>query len=90
MWRVKIQKIGKGMHSSEVVVGVATADGGREDLIVDQRSLMNNMMLVGSVARKKNQILIELPQESLRGLWRVWVDKSLVKAAGGFRPIPAR
>jgi hypothetical protein len=81
MLRVKVQKIRNGMHPSEIVVAVALADGGKEEIVVDQRSVKNNSLRVGyPVASKRDRVLIELPRESTRGLWRVWVsDKSVVR-----------
>lgn len=45
MARIRVQEAGKGMHPSEVVVSVRTADGGGEKLIVDRRSVKNGTLL---------------------------------------------
>jgi len=72
--RVKVQIAGEGLHPSEVVVQVATAEGA-EKLVVDKRSLGNdNTLSVGApLGRKGDLWLVELPRETMRGSWRVWV-----------------
>lgn len=75
--RVKVREISEGMHPSEVVVQVKTADGA-ENLFVDRRSIdANGTLSVGfPVGRKGRLWAIELPQETMRGFWRVWVKAS--------------
>jgi hypothetical protein len=75
MARVKVQEVGKGMHPSEVVVMVRTADGGQEQLIVDERSLQDGTLQVGfPVGSEPGKYLVELPRETERGSWRIWVS----------------
>jgi hypothetical protein len=75
MLRVKVEQVREGQHPSEVVVSVTTADGGREELIVDRRSLHDGTLEVGyPVGRDRDRVLVELPRETLRGVWRVWVS----------------
>jgi hypothetical protein len=75
MPRVKIERVRDGQHPSEVVVAVRTADGRTEKLIVDERSIRNEAIEVGyPVGRDENRLLVELPRESVRGLWRVWIE----------------
>ena len=77
MPHVRIEQVGKGQHPSEVVVAVHTADGGTEKLIVDRRSIRDNMLDVGyPVGEDKDRWFIELPRESLRGIWRVWIARN--------------
>jgi len=79
MPRLKIERIREGQHPSEVVVAVRTADGGKEKLVVDQRSIRNESLDVGyPVGEDHDRLLVELPRESLRGLWRVWVNRDSV------------
>jgi hypothetical protein len=76
MLRLKVERIREGQHPSELVVAVTTADGQREELIVDQRSLTGDTIEIGyPVGSEKNRLLVELPRETLRGLWRVWVGQ---------------
>lgn len=83
MPQVRIERVGEGQHPSEVMVAVRTADGGTEKLIVDQRSIRNGALDVGyPVGEDNGRLLIELPRESVRGFWRVWVNPdSIVEAA---------
>lgn len=77
MYRVKARTVGDGQHPSEVVVSVNTADGKQEELIVDRRSLEEGWLRVGYPIRSQaGNFLIELPRETMRGSWRVWVQKN--------------
>ncbi len=76
MYRVKVQTVGAGQHPSEALVSVTTADGKKEELIVDKRSLERGSLRVGYPLREHNNAyLIELPRETMRGTWRIWVKK---------------
>jgi hypothetical protein len=80
MYRVKVRTVGVGQHPSEAVVSVTTADGKDEQLIVDKRSLElregEESIRVGYPLRQDaDRFLIELPRETMRGTWRVWVKK---------------
>ena len=76
MW-IRIQELGSGQHPSEVVVGVTTADGVVERVIVDRRSLDNGALEVGyPVGSDDKRLLVELPRETMRGQWRVWLPRS--------------
>jgi hypothetical protein len=83
MYRVKVRTVGDGQHPSEAVVSVNTADGKQEELIVDRRSLERGGWLrVGYPLRSQaGQFLIELPRETMRGSWRVWVREKEVERA---------
>jgi hypothetical protein len=76
MPQVKIERLRGGQHPSEVIVSVRTADGGTEKLIVDERSIRDEAIEVGyPVGQDDNRLLVELPRESLRGLWRIWIER---------------
>ncbi len=76
--RVKIEEIGAGQHPSEKVVKIETNDG-PEQLVVDQRSIENQTLDVGyPVGQHNGHFLVELPRETFRGAWRVWVDRAIV------------
>ena len=82
MYRVKVRTVGVGQHPSETVVAVTTADGKQEELIVDKRSLEGGYLQVGYPLRSQaGQFLIELPRETMRGTWRVWVREGELKRA---------
>lgn len=85
MLRVRVKRLREGLHPNEVVVGVTTADGSTEELVVHRRSIReDDTILIGyPVGRDdKNNLLIELPRETMRGASRVKVDSnSLIREA---------
>jgi hypothetical protein len=79
MSRVRVREVGQGLHPSEVVVEVVTADGTSERLVVDRRSLRDDTLGVGyPLAKERDRLLIELPRETTEGLWRVWVGQDKI------------
>jgi hypothetical protein len=77
--RVKVDEVGKGLHSSEVVVQIQTAEGEPQRLVVDRRSIVNGTIEIGYPVRRDNgYYLIELPRETIGGSWRVWVSKDVL------------
>ncbi len=79
MLRIKVRRLRQGQHPSEVVVELETLDSGKEELIVDGRSLSDDSIEIGyPVGGKKGQLLVELPSETLSGRWRVWVSEKAV------------
>lgn len=83
MARLKVRTIGEGQHPSEAVVAVTTSGGDVEKLIVDRRSIEGNTLKIGYPisSRGPDEILVELPRETLRGIWRVWVKRSELEEA---------
>jgi hypothetical protein len=83
MMRVKVTEVGRGLHPSEAVVAIKTADGPTERLVVSRRSIENGAIQVGwPLGEKDNRVLIELPRETQTGAWRVWVYRDqLIDAA---------
>ena len=76
--RVKVEEIGTGQHPSEKVVKIETTEG-PESLIVDERSIEHQSLDVGfPVGRHNGHLLVELPRETFRGAWRVWIDQKIV------------
>jgi hypothetical protein len=79
MMRLKVEKIGEGLHPSEMVVSVQTRTG-PEKMIVDPKVIgPDSTVAIGwPVAKDNSFLLVELPRETLQGSWRVWVaDKEL-------------
>lgn len=74
--RLKVEPVGTGLHPSEVVVTVRTADGGIERIVISRRSMANNMVEVGTIAEQADRFLVELPRETQSGAWRIWVPKT--------------
>jgi hypothetical protein len=61
----------------EKVVTIRTASGS-EELIVHTSQISSNGIEVGLIAQSGDEVLVELPRETLLGHWRVWVPKSAV------------
>lgn len=80
MMKVKVQEVGKGLHPSEVVVGVRT-NSGLERLVVNKRAIEGGALDIGYPINEdtNNNYLVELPRETQAGSWRVWVPKDQVE-----------
>jgi hypothetical protein len=75
MMRLKVEKVGEGLHPSELVVAVPTKNG-TEELVIHPRSLNGGRLPIGwPVGSDGDYRLVELPRQTSRGSRRVWVDK---------------
>lgn len=75
---IKVTLLADGHGPFEKLIGVKTADG-VEQVIVSERILKGTAIEVGlALSQENNNILVELPRESTRGRWRVWVPYSEV------------
>lgn len=71
---VKFTHIADGPGPSESIVGVMTADGQLEEVVLSKRHIENGYLNVGApLLTRDENYLIELPRESTTGRWRVWV-----------------
>ena len=76
--KLKIREIGGGLHPSEVIVEIDTAEG-TDKLVIDSASIQGSAIEVGFPVGKRNgHFLVELPAETSRGKWRVWVAKNVL------------
>ena len=78
MSQIKIEEVEEGLHPSEVVVTIRTADGKTEEVAVDRRLVENHRLMAYPVGAQNERVLIELPRETLSGSWRVWMPKASV------------
>lgn len=81
---IMVKQLREGQHPSEVVVSVETRGGKREQLVLDRRAISSESTIeVGYPIAKdeNNHLLVELPRETIRGEWRVWVPPSIVVKA---------
>lgn len=79
--QLRVRTIGQGLYSDEVLVAVSTPDGDAE-VLLDSMSVERERIEVGNpVGRMNGHLLVELPRETTRGQWRVWVDKADVDMA---------
>ena len=74
MCRVKA-KIVKGVNQSERIAYIKTAEGVHAEVLLSAAQTGSNHVIAAEVARDNNNVLIELPQETSSGYWRVWVKK---------------
>ncbi len=85
MMRLKVEKVGEGLHPSELVVSVRTKDG-PEELVIDPRSLRHESVRIGwPVGAENGFLLVELPRQTSRGAQRVWVRKDDLVDEGQIR-----
>jgi hypothetical protein len=77
--RVRVREIGEGQHPSEKVVQINTKNG-TANLVVDGRAIKRESLDVGYPVAEHGHYLVELPQETMTGEWRVWVPKNAVEA----------
>jgi hypothetical protein len=81
MMRLKIERVGKGLHPNEAVVAIRTT-GGTERLVVPKRSIVDDTIEVGWPIRTNptdGSCMIELPRETPSGAWRVWVPRGEIE-----------
>lgn len=80
--KLRVEKVGDGPGPSEVIVSVATSTGSLEQLVIDISSLSSGFVDVGyPVGRDQQNYLVELPRETVRGAWRVWVPESELRTS---------
>jgi hypothetical protein len=76
MMRLRVEKVGQGLHPSEMVVSVRTRGGGSEELVIHPRSLKDDSLVIGwPVGTDDGFRLVELPRPTSSGARRVWVSK---------------
>ncbi len=78
---IRCYDLGPGPGPSERIVRIETFgdDGevGSEEVVVDEGFLQNSELVIRRVVeRRHNKALVELPQESATGRWRLWVKES--------------
>ena len=79
--RVRIKQLLQGPGPDEVLVGVSTASGKDEEVVVSVNAIQNDSIEVGQpIKARDNQWLIELPREAMSGRWRIWILGESVSA----------
>lgn len=80
--KLSVSTVGSGLHPSEVLVKVETR-AGDEEMIVDRTVVNDEKVEVGAIlAKEEGYTLVQLPRETMRGAWRVWVpSQSVVEGA---------
>ena len=74
--RLKVTEVDVGLHPSQVSVCIRAQDG-QHYLVINRNSLdQASTIEVGQpVGLRGEYSLVELPEESDGGVWRVWVAK---------------
>lgn len=78
MARVKVKTVMDGPGPDETIISIAIKGGGEEEVILPKSFVENNTVEVGRVGGNNDSVLIELPQESATGSWRLWVDPGML------------
>ena len=79
MMKVKVAEAGKALHPSETVVAIKTLSG-TENLVIEKQAVKDGFISIGYPIRHEAKgYLIELPNESQGGVWRVWVAHDQIK-----------
>lgn len=81
MSRIAVEQIEDGLHPSELVVTIRTADGKTEEVAVGRQSVVGRSLKAFAVRFEHERVLVELPRETLSGSWRVWMPKTSVFGA---------
>lgn len=74
--RVRIRTVMQGPGPSEAIVAIDKKEGGQEEVVVDRRLIRDDTIEVAKIGTDKESVLVELPQESASGTWRIWVDSA--------------
>ena len=69
-----------GLIPSERVARIATADGRIEEVHVSDLLIEGDTIAVAMIGARGDVVLVELPQESASGKWRIWVYRALLEA----------
>jgi hypothetical protein len=78
---LKIDGRNEGAVPSEAVVTIDTLEG-REEVIVHSSQIKGNSVEVGVIGKTDDKrVLVELPRETLKGKWRVWVKEGDLQPA---------
>ena len=80
MNRVKA-KIIRGATKSERIAYIKTAEGINAEVLLSAAQTDSDHVFAAEITRDNGNVLIELPQETSSGYWRVWVKKNQVLPA---------
>ena len=78
--RVKVRTVMDGPAPGETIIAISKKGGGEEEVILPKTFVQDDTVEVGKVGGTEESVLIELPQESASGSWRLWVDPGTLVA----------
>lgn len=74
---VRCTLIADGPGPSEAIIGIRTREGGEEEVVLSKRQVHAGLVDIGApILIEGDNVLIELPRETVSGRWRIWVDRS--------------
>lgn len=73
---LRISRSDPGMHRSERLLTIETRDGPEEVFVDDSLVIDGKLDVSHPVGQQNGHVLVELPRESMRGKWRIWVQQS--------------
>ena len=79
---VKCEEIKPGVSIYEKFVYIQTTDEDLAEVLVSERSLEDGYLHAMLVIEADDQVLVELPRETTRGFWTIWVYRRNVKFLG--------
>ena len=71
-------KVLRGVVKSERIAYIKTAEEIQAEVLLNAAQTGTDRILVPEIGRDNNNVLIELPQETSSGYWRVWVKESQI------------
>jgi hypothetical protein len=77
---VRCELIEPGPGPSELIAVIKTNDGAVEEVVIDSGFVEEGLLEVSEIETRNGNgsVLIELPAETARGSWRIWIPKSSV------------
>lgn len=66
----------RGLHPKEAVAVIATLTGPEELIIFSPAGRISSIEVGHPIAINADNYLIELPSETAKGAWRVWVNRA--------------
>lgn len=78
MTRVRVTTVMDGPGPDETIVAIAIKGGGEEEVILPKSFVQDDTVEVDRVGGNNESVLIELPQESATGSWRLWIDPGML------------
>lgn len=79
MNKVKCERISDGRVPSEKIAHVLTADGVEEEVFVGPEQTQDGYVFLPEVYTEQERVLVELPQESSSGRWRLWISRNQIE-----------
>jgi hypothetical protein len=82
--RIKVSQIRQnvqGLHPKEIVAVINTLNGPEELVLFSPTGSIDSIEIGYPIAVNDGNYLVELPSETTRGAWRVWVGRQETEEA---------